>query len=416
MSLYSGVLKSKPANLIHTVAAANNVIVLNRDKDIFDSKKKMKLLANESGLKKLNANQTVTVLYNRCLFALQTNQLEICQHLLLQLKKQFPKHELSVLAESSLLLRKKKVIESVAVLEQYIRSHPSASVSLYLSLAQLHVMSGNPVKVRELLQNFARLPEYVGLVSALVCQYAAAGNVDSALQLLDQTCQWWMKKDTTKQGADRKMKDDILWGSAQFMMQHGRPESAVQLFETLVKQDSTNVRYLSALIAAYAKFAPQKAEELVQSLPQSPVTMSVDIDTLEQMPSFKHSRRQAAKAEIVTTTVKAAAASKTAKKKKKRKPKYPKHYDPASKPDPERWLPLRERSYYRRGKKKGQSSIGRGSQGASAATVGLTAQLDASIPKPSSAESKPSELSSPRAKPQQPQKKQQAKKKKKGRR
>ena len=33
--------------------------------------------------------------------------------------------------------------------------------------------------------------------------------------------------------------------------------------------------------------------------------------------------------------------------------KLPKHCDPNSSPDPERWLPLRERSYYR-GKRKGK--------------------------------------------------------------
>jgi signal recognition particle subunit SRP72 len=36
-------------------------------------------------------------------------------------------------------------------------------------------------------------------------------------------------------------------------------------------------------------------------------------------------------------------------KKRKRKPKYPKHFDPANPgppPDPERWLPKRERSSY----------------------------------------------------------------------
>jgi signal recognition particle subunit SRP72 len=36
------------------------------------------------------------------------------------------------------------------------------------------------------------------------------------------------------------------------------------------------------------------------------------------------------------------------KKKKKKKKRLPKNYDPNVPPDPERWLPKRERSTYRR--------------------------------------------------------------------
>lgn len=53
--------------------------------------------------------------------------------------------------------------------------------------------------------------------------------------------------------------------------------------------------------------------------------------------------------------------------------KLPKNYDPKVTPDPERWLPMRERSYYR-GKKKGKKKeqIGKGTQGATSA---VTAEL-----------------------------------------
>ena len=68
------------------------------------------------------------------------------------------------------------------------------------------------------------------------------------------------------------------------------------------------------------------------------------------------------------------------KKKKKRKPRLPKNYDPSVTPDPERWLPLRERSYYRKSRRKGGSAPIRGTQGTSAASANLMSQLDASKP------------------------------------
>lgn len=53
--------------------------------------------------------------------------------------------------------------------------------------------------------------------------------------------------------------------------------------------------------------------------------------------------------------------------------KLPKNFDPKSTPDPERWLPIRERSYYR-GRKKGKKKeqVGRGTQGA---TSGAATEL-----------------------------------------
>lgn len=68
------------------------------------------------------------------------------------------------------------------------------------------------------------------------------------------------------------------------------------------------------------------------------------------------------------------------KKKKKRKPRLPKNYDPSTTPDPERWLPLKERSYYRKSRRKGGATAVRGTQGSSAASASLMTQLDASKP------------------------------------
>jgi|SRR6185312_16184713 len=66
----------------------------------------------------------------------------------------------------------------------------------------------------------------------------------------------------------------------------------------------------------------------------------------------------------------------TTKKKHKRKPLLPKNYDPNTPPDPERWLPKRERSTYR-GKRKKQ--LNKGSQGAAVAGGGIGGTGSANI-------------------------------------
>lgn len=71
----------------------------------------------------------------------------------------------------------------------------------------------------------------------------------------------------------------------------------------------------------------------------------------------------------------------TAKKRRKRKGKMPKSFDPKVDPDPERWLPRKDRSTYkgrRRDKRKDAAGIGKGTQGG----VGNAEGVDYSKPAP----------------------------------
>jgi len=58
------------------------------------------------------------------------------------------------------------------------------------------------------------------------------------------------------------------------------------------------------------------------------------------------------------------AANEKLKKKKKRKIRLPKNFNPNIPLDKERWLPLRERSYYKGKRNKKKNAIGKGTQGA----------------------------------------------------
>ena len=415
LTLYSSVLKQKPSNPTHTITSANNVIVLNRDKDIFDSKRKLKMLANDQATKKLNSLQQLVVLFNRCQFALRTNQLEQSRQLLTNLKKRFPEEDLTALAQAALLFREKKISESAAALEEHIRTKPSASLVLHLTLAQVCVLQNNAAKARKVLEEIPDFPQYLGVVSTLVSQYTMAGDIGSAVRVLDTVFGWWKERTEATSGETRKK---VLWEILQFKLRHGRPQEATKVLELLREEDPSNVRYLATLISAYSRFDLKKAEELGRSLPRFTPPDSVDIDALEQAQSFRHSRRQDRKIDTQPQQdAKKLSEAVVEKKRKKRKPRIPKKADLSKPPDPERWLPLRERSYYRRTKKKGHATtVGRGTQGTSAATASLTAQLDASKSKPSSQDAgSGGEVSSPKPKPHPP-KKQQQKKKKKGKR
>jgi signal recognition particle subunit SRP72 len=100
---------------------------------------------------------------------------------------------------------------------------------------------------------------------------------------------------------------------------------------------------------------------------------SIDVDALESqfsLISFKSSKLKSATAgsgQLKSPEQKKAERIEEQKKakKKKRKIRLPKNYDPNVPIDPERWLPLRERSYYKgRRNKKNKFNIGKGTQGA----------------------------------------------------
>lgn len=99
---------------------------------------------------------------------------------------------------------------------------------------------------------------------------------------------------------------------------------------------------------------------------------NIDIDLLESQFSLMNSKYGKAKttAGADQTQVKSPGLKSgdkkqevVQKKKKKRKVILPKNYNPNVQPDPERWIPLRERSYYR-GKRKKKNAVGKGTQGA----------------------------------------------------
>lgn len=380
LGVYNAVLKQKPSDVSHAVVASNNVIVLNRDRDIFDSKKKARVLANEGGSRKLTRSQKLPILYNRCLFALQTNQLDQCRELVSALRKVHhgPSRELVVLAEVALLNREKKTTACLELLETQLQKDPESDILLYITLAQLYFSQGEVSKVCSVLHSIPNVARHLGVVAALVSLYSNAGNVDRAVEVLDDAVSWWAK--LPKSEAVQHSCRSLMMENAQYKMQHSKPEAAVLVLEKLQADYPSDLKVLAMLISAYSKFDSRKAEELSRSLPTLETTSAVDVDALEQMPSFRHTRRQLLKPESEKPSEKKEFVPKD--KKKKRKPKLPKNYDPSVPPDPERWLPLRERSYFRKGKRKGFLGMGRGTQGATAASASAATQLDASKQKP----------------------------------
>ena len=246
--------------------------------------------------------------------------------------------------------------------------------------------------------------DHLGLLAYLVALHARGegGGVDEACALWTRAISHW----AGQAGSGDTLKA-ILMQAATFGIENGRPQDAVSHLEQLRCLDPSNPHILVKLVAAFSQFSPSQAEEVSAKLPLPEQAAELDPDTLEQMPVYRHRVTKAVVSEQKGTEV--VAMDTTKKKKRKRKPRLPKNFDPNVKPDPDRWLPLRERSYFRRGKKKAAQTL-RGTQGAASALVD---KLDASK-QPSEEKKTADKQTSAAAKPKGTAAKKKGKKKGKG--
>lgn len=153
LSIYNAVLKSRPADVTQAIVISNNIIALRQDKDVFDSRKKLKVLVAEGTSKRLTKNQKLSILYNRALFALGTNQLEACRNLIGELELLFPGSSRVSLCRAALLTRERRAESAVKVLED----SPS-DLTVMLTLAQLHLSEGRPTLALACLSGWPHLP------------------------------------------------------------------------------------------------------------------------------------------------------------------------------------------------------------------------------------------------------------------
>ena len=425
MQQFTAVLKQKPNDVIQTIVASNNMVVLNKDKDIFDSKKRIKVLSNEPKLAKMTALQRLSVLYNRCLFALHMNQLDQCKQLLKEMSVGHQGSELCLMANLALLNRERKSANTdkmQALVDEYLAKN--FSVKICLLGAQLPLSAGGDLrKVCTILQQIPQVSQYLGIVATLVSFLTQLGVPQEAIVVLDNAVQYWERQPRNSTTDASLLR--IMQANAQYKLAHGEHQLAAAVLEKLHQHNPQDMQVLAQLIDAYSKFNPTKAEQFSQSLSTFQHSTGLDVDALEQAPQYIRKPKEKPSTAAVKGKVQDKEIKPKLKPKKKRKLRLPKNYNPKVPPDPERWLPLRERSYYKKGKKRGFVPVGRGAQGTSIASSKLMSQLDASKPSTTAATSL---TTSPKAKPKDeeqpttkspvqaaaPKKKPPAKKKKKG--
>ncbi|KFO05681.1 Signal recognition particle subunit SRP72, partial [Balearica regulorum gibbericeps] len=382
LQLYNQIIKLKPTDVGLLAVIANNIITINKDQNVFDSKKKVKLTNAEGVEHKLSKKQLQAIEFNKALLAMYTNQADQCRKLSASLQSQSPEHLLPVLIQAAQLCREKQHAKAIGLLQDFADQHPANAAEIKLTMAQLKIAQGSVTKACMILRSIEELQHKPGMVSALVTMYSHEEDIDSAIEVFAQAIHWYQQfQARTNYGCcvfqpKSPVHLSLIREAANFKLKHGRKKEAISDLEELWKQNPKDVHTLAQLISAYSLVDPEKAKVLSKHLPSSDtMSLKVDVDALENSHGATYVRKKAGKL-TGDNQQKEQGQGDVKKKKKKKKGKLPKNYDPKVTPDPERWLPMRERSYYR-GRKKGKKKdqVGKGTQGS---TTAGSSELDAS--------------------------------------
>ncbi|EME45314.1 hypothetical protein DOTSEDRAFT_71142 [Dothistroma septosporum NZE10] len=241
-------------------------------------------------------------------------------------------------------------------------------IGLILTISQLYVLTGNLGSAITLLGEFlARLEQSgssaeqdvrfaPGLVGAMVSLYNQQGRKGSSRNELAKAATHWRRE--MKERPSGWVHLFKASGSALLESQEAEHlQLARGIFEELHGLDK-NDRYAAAGLLAAAPETTSK-DQLASLTPIDRLVGNIDVDALE--------RAGIALPPSITTTTpsrkRPAEDIKPKKAKKIRPSRMPKDFDPNKKPDPERWLPLKDRSTYRPKGKKAKARQALYSQG-----------------------------------------------------
>lgn len=266
----------------------------------------------------------------------------------------FPNSITPVLLQAAVHVRENKANKAEEVLLQFANKFPHKSNTILLARAQIAASAGHPQIAAESLLKIQDIQHKPATIATIVSLKERAADINGADVVFDSAIEWW-----SKAMVENNKLDVIMQEAASFKLRHGKKDEAALLYEELVK-GHRSIEALVGLIQTAAHTDIEKAESYEKQLKPLPGLKGIDVENLEKTSGAKH-------IEIGVSEVYEQKNKEKTKKKRKRKPKYPKGFDPANPgpgPDPERWLPKRERSSYRPKRKDKRAAQIRGSQGA----------------------------------------------------
>ncbi|KAF2864712.1 signal recognition particle protein-like protein [Massariosphaeria phaeospora] len=251
---------------------------------------------------------------------------------------------------------------------QLLEKRPN-DVGLLLTITHLYVLTGNYAAATHLLESFFKRLEQSGsasdldvrfapgLVAILVSLYAQQARPGASKSELAKAAEYWRKPHKSNTQAPSKA---LMVAAGTALLDTHNPENVIaagEIFASLYEQDENDRAAVAGLVAAYSITDPSKIpSELLQYLPDATRLISdIDAAGLEDAGVTLGT--------LSTTNLQSEAQKRTAAKpeapkpKRIRKSRLPKDFDPNKKMDAERWLPMRDRTYYRPKGRKGKKRM-----------------------------------------------------------
>ncbi|KAJ6010686.1 hypothetical protein N7451_002098 [Penicillium sp. IBT 35674x] len=244
-------------------------------------------------------------------------------------------------------------------------------LGLLLTVVQLYVNAGNTTSaITAVERSLKSLEESVseadqdarfnpGLLSVLVSLYQHEGRKLQIRATLAQAASHWRNKPEAPTSLLRAAAKSLLYSDSPADL-----ATAGDLFKSLYQQDSSDRIAIAGYVASKATLDYSQVESQLDQLPAiSDLVADIDISALESAGIAPSASSAAAAAAIAGARKRSASGKEGRVVKRVRKSRLPKDYDPAKKADPERWLPLRDRSSYRPKGRKGKQRAAERTQG-----------------------------------------------------
>jgi signal recognition particle subunit SRP72 len=240
-------------------------------------------------------------------------------------------------------------------------------VGLILTITHLYVITNNYAAATHLLESFFKRLEQSGsasdldvrfapgLIASLVSLYAQQGRPGAAKSELAKAAEYWRKPHKSKTEAPSKALMVAAGTALLDTHNHDNIKTAGEIFKSLYDQDNEDRAAVAGIVAAYSITNPSDIPtDLLSYLPDANrLVANIDVSALEDggVPLGTQSTTETARKRT------AAPIPIHARAKRLRKARMPKEYVEGKKVDPERWLPMRDRSYYRPKGRKGKKKM-----------------------------------------------------------
>jgi len=230
-------------------------------------------------------------------------------------------------------------------------------VGLLLVIVHLYILTKNPGPAISLVEAFfKRLEESTtpsdqdvryapGLVALIISLYRISGRKAAIKTELNKAASHWRQKS--------KPPTSLLLAAGTSLLESSNTDDlslAGNIFTSLRKQDPSDRTAIAGYVASYSSDLPKIKPELEKLSPVSRLISGVDAAALEEagipilpIPPSQLSKKRGSEEK-----------EKPAKKRKLSAKRTPKDFEEGKKMDPERWLPLRDRSSFRPKGKKGK--------------------------------------------------------------